>query len=518
MSKRILILGAGTMQGVAIQTAKDRGWETIVIDGNPNAPCRALADRFEPIDLKDVPAIVSFAQELHRTIGLDGVFTAATDFSVSVAAAATACNLPSHSLEAAKDASDKLRMRARFHVANVPSPKCIGVGIDTLPTVVSQLTNAHISFPVVVKPVDNMGSRGCVRVNSADSLLDACRDALGFSRTGTAIIEEYMEGPEYSLEALVFDGKFYMTGFADRHIFFPPYFVEMGHTIPTGISEADRERLISVFRAGAQALGLTHGAAKGDIKLTPKGPMVGEIAARLSGGYMSGWTFPYSSGIDVTGAALDLAVGNRPASLDPLHNLVCAERAWISLPGKISSVSGIEAAAAMPGIKNIFPRVGVGDQVSFPKNNVEKCGNCLSIHKNREEAISQAQHACAAVIIRLAAPNPQTDAFLAADMDTPFPPSAFPNLRVNNETNFVNQKFSKKLFLPVPENLVSELDNSIDWQGRTLRQAIEQTIVYEPNLVKILVESEKKNCVNYWQALLRGGIQGIVYVYDREQQ
>lgn len=518
MSKKILILGAGTMQGVAIQTAKKRGWETFVLDGNPQAPCRSLADHFEPIDLKDVPAIVSFAQELQRTRGLDGVFTAATDFSVSVAAAATACNLPSHTLEAAKNASDKLRMRACFRAAGVPSPQCIGVGIDALPTVVSELTNAHISYPVVVKPVDNMGSRGCVRVNSADSLLDACRDAIAFSRTGTAIVEEYMEGPEFSLEALIFDGTFHMTGFADRHIFFPPYFVEMGHTIPTGISKADRERLISVFRAGAQALGLSHGAAKGDIKLTPMGPMIGEIAARLSGGYMSGWSFPYSSGVNVTGAALDLAVGNRPASLEPVYDRVCAERAWISLPGTVSAVFGLETAAAMPGIQNIFPRVGLGDQVSFPKNNVEKCGNCLSVHKNRTEAISQAQKACAAVIIRLQAPNPQTEAFLAGDSATAFPPSAFPSLGVCDTTPYVNYQLNEELFIAIPENCIPVLDTALDWQGRTLREALEQACVYEPRLVKILVKSDKKNSLIYWNALLRGGIQGIVYVYDREQQ
>ena len=50
-------------------------------------------------------------------------------------------------------------------------------------------------------------------------------------------MEEYMEGPEFSIDALVYDGTMTITGFADRHIFFPPYFIEMGHTMPTRISK-----------------------------------------------------------------------------------------------------------------------------------------------------------------------------------------------------------------------------------------------------------------------------------------
>ena len=168
-----------------------------------------------------------------------------------------------------------------------------------------------------------------------------------------------MDGPEFSIEALVFDGEFRLTGLADRHIFFPPYFIEMGHTIPSGCAPADAERIIQVFQAGIKALGLTHGAAKGDIKLTSRGPMVGEIAGRLSGGYMSGWTFPYSSGLDLTAAALELAVGNRPSSLDVKRDDVAAERAWISIPGKVRNVYGLETAEKGAFVHDVFPRAGI---------------------------------------------------------------------------------------------------------------------------------------------------------------
>ena len=527
--KTLLMLGAGFMQGVAIRCAKERGWYVVVADGNPEAVCARLADRFEPIDLKDREGLVALARQLKAASGLDGVFTAATDFSASVAAVAQACDLPGHSLEAALNASDKLRMRECFARSGVPSPRFVGVDGASRSGCLSLLKAKGIGFPVVVKPVDNMGARGCRKVSDEASLGPAITDAIKYSRTGQAIVEEYMDGPEFSVEALVFDGEIHLTGLADRHIFFPPYFIEMGHTIPTAFPDDQMADLVRVFKDGVNALGLTHGAAKGDVKLTANGPMIGEIAGRLSGGYMSGWTFPYSSGIDLTGAALDLAVGERPRSLDPTVSWVSAERAWISIPGIVESVTGYEAARAVPFVRDVFPRAAQGDLVFFPVNNVEKCGNCLAAAPDRESAIRAAETACRAVFIRLKAPNERTDEFLAeSDREVnSFPPNAFALAPLSLPLNPIavsiptvskvplSQSGSARA-IPVPEAIVPFLDSARDWQGRTLRVAIASALEAEPRLEAILSSTDEKLTVRYWNALRRGGIQGIVYTYDRD--
>ena len=523
--KRILMLGAGFMQGVAIRCAHDRGWEVIAVDGNPDAVCGKDADRFEPIDLKDKESLAALALKLKAEGGLDGVFTAATDFSASVAWVAQACGLPGHTYEAALNASDKLRMRACFARERVPSPAFLGVNEASSHEVVRLLSEKKIGFPVVVKPADNMGARGCRKVVSPDGLNAAITDAIKYSRTGTAIVEEYMEGPEFSVEALVYDGEIHMTGLADRHIFFPPYFIEMGHTIPSSFTRTELDDLVKVFKKGVHVLGLTHGAAKGDVKLTKNGPMIGEIAGRLSGGYMSGWTFPYSSGIELTGAALELAVGNRPANLEPTCNFVCAERAWISIPGKAAAITGYEAARAVPFIRNVFPRTNSGDTVRFPVNNVEKCGNCIALAPERKQAINAAEEACRSVFIRLEAPNPDTEAFIAQGLcgSTAFPPDAFAVPANYDDASFVPVSFDvvtagNPVTIPVPSGLVPYLDTISDWQGRTLRQAVGKALSIEKSLISCLGNSDKKNVSIYWKALLRGGIQAIVYVYDRDKK
>ena len=91
-----------------------------------------------------------------------------------------------------------------------------------------------------------------------------------------------MEGPEYSIDALVYNGKFIVTGFAERHIFYPPYFIEVGHTMPAILSQKEHDQLISIFACGAKALGLSCGVAKADIKMTEKEENIDNLSSQAN--------------------------------------------------------------------------------------------------------------------------------------------------------------------------------------------------------------------------------------------
>ena len=121
--ERIIILGAGIMQGPAIRIARELGFYAIVADGCSTAPCISMADQFEQIDLKDKEGIEAFARSLQNSnSGLGGIMTAGTDFSATVAWVAEKLSLPGFPYEAALNASDKGRMRACFEKAGLPSP------------------------------------------------------------------------------------------------------------------------------------------------------------------------------------------------------------------------------------------------------------------------------------------------------------------------------------------------------------------------------------------------------------
>jgi N-acetylmuramoyl-L-alanine amidase/biotin carboxylase len=516
------------MQGPALRIAKEMGLETVAADAAPDAPCAGLADRFERVDLKDKEGIEKLARRLMAEGGLSGVMTAGTDFSASVAWAAERLGLPGIPYEAALDASDKERMRRRFKEAGVPSPRFIIVS--------GALDAAGIKvpfgFPLVVKPVDNMGSRGCRRVDSPAELESAVRGALGFSRSGRAIVEEYMEGPEFSVDALVFKGEITICGFADRHIFFPPYFIEMGHTMPCRtdgpspvITEEEQKALLSAFCLGVKALGIDNGAAKGDIKLTPLGPMIGEIAARLSGGYMSGWTYPYSSGVEPTRGAIQIALGQKPDCLEPVRHWTCAERAFISIPGKARSISGIEEAKAVPGVKDLFMRVKEGSALVFPENNVTKSGNVLALAPARDEACAAAEKAARSVLIRLEAPNSETDAFLSGaggegSVETRvFPPGAFkPDARLRGLLDEIpegNPAPVKDIaIIAFPELAASGLK---DYMGRSVEESLEAVRAVTGLALPVVEKGGAKPCLGraFWAALIRGGYQGAAYFIDK---
>lgn len=523
----LLILGAGLMQKPAIEAASKLGYKVAVADGNPQAVCVKLADIFKPIDLKDKESLLAFARNLHKEYGLAGVFTAGTDFSASVAYVAEKMGLPGHSYQAALNASDKILMRTCFAKAGVPSPAfyCVSeeeVGKDSKE--IMELAGLS-TLPLVVKPVDNMGGRGCRMIRSLEELSPAVRTAVSFSRTKRAVIEEYMPGKEFSIDSLVFDGEVTITGFADRHIYYPPYFIEMGHTMSTVIDEKDWNALVSTFRDGIKALGLTLGAAKADIKLTPSGPMIGEIAARLSGGYMSGWTFPYASCMNLTEQAILLSLGKKPelllekrkpTAVKGVWNIetenTSAERAWLSIPGVIEKTEGVSAVpqedkAWGAVLRNILPRCQPGAEVSFPVNNVGKCGNVITCSQNYDQAVSVAEDVIASIVPVLKAGNKETEAFLKAPLDEEFPPSAFSLPKDCQEALFSEcdkVTISSNQKIKVPDALKPYWEKIKDWNKRTIRKTLELFDNMKPCFSEMPLEA-------FWRALLRGGIQGALY-------
>jgi biotin carboxylase len=506
------------MQIPSIRAARELGWRTVVVDGNPQAQGAALADTFLAVDLKDREGLVEAARRVRSESGLDGVFTAGTDFSASVAWVAQALSLPGISYETALRASDKLKMREALAAAGLSSPRFAAASSASDPAI----ADADLAFPLVVKPADSMGARGCRSVGDQAELAAAIDAALPYSRSARAIVEEYVEGPEFSVDALVLGEDIRIRGIADRHIFFPPYFVELGHTMPSSYPREALDEVLRVFRLGVRALGIDLGAAKGDMKFSPtRGAVVGEIAARLSGGYMSGWTYPYASGIDVTKEALRLCVGlgfeaDRGA-LDrkaEARGFFSAERAFISIPGRVASISGCLEAERLPYVKQLFLRVAPGDRVVFPANNVEKCGNLISQAPTREAAVEAAESGARSVLIRLRPAEPETEAFLAAGAAAPWPPSAFaPQGALARELEAMPE------YLEGPGDLVSPFSGARelhgrDWSGRGYAESAELALRLGGGADR--PKGSRSLAGRFWRALARGGLQAALYVLDTE--
>ncbi len=498
------------MQLPALNIARDMGWYIVAADGNPEAEGRNLCHQFVNIDLKDTPSLITAARRIRESRGLDAVFTAGTDFSLAVALIAEELNLPGHSPQAAALATDKVLMRRRFREKGVPSPDFTEIGPDDDITFLTR----GIPGPWVVKPVDSMGARGVVKIESRELLAAALIEARAYSFSRRALVETYVEGSEYSLDALVEDGRLIRCGLADRHIFYPPCFIEMGHTIPSTLNSEDTEGIWKVFEMAIKALGLTRGAAKGDIRFSPSGPVVGEIAARLSGGYMSGWTYPYSSGIEPTRGALRLAAGLSASVPESSKKLVCAEKALIGIEGTVHLLDGREEALVLPGVKEVFLRYTPGMSLRFPRNNVEKAGNVIAVGADSKEAEERAMAALRKLNLVLNPSDNITGAFL--DASEPFPPDAF---NIENEaelSSFLNKLWDahtprpsrgfqaapdEKLFVPPPPS-----SSVIDYTGRSIADVLD--ILSSLGLLCLAENSDAVVLSDFWKALIKGGLPG----------
>lgn len=391
MRRNLIIIGGGFLQVPLIETSREMGLSPVVFDMSANAPGMALADHQVLMSTRDIDGCVREARRLREVLPIHGVVTAGTDASRAVAAIAGTLDLPGIRYADAEAASNKVLMRKRLRQHGVPIPGFFSVwSLKEAREAMDELT-----FPLVLKPADNMGARGVIKVSAREEIYAAFRHAKKHSPTGEMILEEYMSGPELSVDALAWDNgrSFRMTGIADRIIDREPYFVELGHNMPSALPAEILAEAECVMAAAMKALGIHTGAGKGDLKVTADGVKVGEVAARLSGGFMSSHTYPQHSGVNLLRAAIQIALGDAPDGLEPTRNRVAIERGILSRPGKILAFSGKAKMERVPGVDLVeFTRVP-GDVIPIATSNIDKVGHILATADTLAEAEAAAARA-----------------------------------------------------------------------------------------------------------------------------
>jgi len=396
--KTLLILGAGKEQVAAIAAAKDKGIRTLVLDMNPKAEGRALADEFHLVSTRDRGAILDFVQSYQGKI--DGVMTIASDIPHMVAAAAEALGVRHIPRAAAEICVHKLRMKEALHAAGVNVPPFARISaLDELKAFV-----AKVGFPVVIKPVDNSGARGVQRLSRDMDIAQALEYSRSFAYGGEVIAEKFIGGLQISTEGLMHDRVFYCTGFADRNYTrlddAVPFMVEDGGDIPTVLNPREKALVEAEFEKAVRALGIDWGPAKGDMIFGEDGkPYVIEIAARLSGGNFCYDKVPWSTGVDIVDILVDMAVGNvvDPSRFTPTRDLATSQRYFFPAAGTIKDIRGLASAAALPHIRKVDVWAKQGDAITAAENHPSRVGYVISCAPTRQEAVAAAQAAIARV-------------------------------------------------------------------------------------------------------------------------
>ncbi len=334
------------------------------------------------------------ARDFSKEIPIHGVMTIANDVPYTVSYTASELGLPSISNESAKIASDKILMKKLFIETNIPCPTYYEISkFEEF----KQIIESNNKQKFVIKPNDGRGARGVLIIDEEIDLNWAYQESTSWGESGKLILEEYVEGKQYSTESFITDGQCFTPAIAERNYSrlneFKPYIIEDGGDIPPDLDESQLQKIDRLILDSASAIGIEEGIIKGDIVIDDDGNIkIIEIAARLSGGWFATHQVPIASGVNLVEIVMrhSLSLPINKSDLMPNLNKATSIRYWFPNEGLIKEISGINALKETPGlIKYGFFR-GKGEIQPPIKMHPDRFGYVIVSGKDREEA----EHLC----------------------------------------------------------------------------------------------------------------------------
>ncbi len=305
--KKLAIIGANEFQNPLILKAKELGYETHVFAWKDGSIGEKTADYFYPISIIEKEQILEKCQE----IGICGICTIASDLAtVAVNYVADKMGLKGNSIECNLKSTNKYEMRKALKDAGVPTINFVKVlQHDDFETVVKKVED--LQFPIIVKPTDRSGSRAITKLDSATGLQEAIDNAISNSFEKAAIVEEYIEGQEFSCEGITQNGEHHFLTITKKYTTGEPNFIETGHVEPSGLFAHEIEKVYRELEKALNALMITNSASHSEFKITPSGDVrVIEIGARMGGDCIGSDLVELSTGLDYIKMVIDVAVGN----------------------------------------------------------------------------------------------------------------------------------------------------------------------------------------------------------------
>lgn len=416
--KKMMILGASALQVPAIKKAKELGYRIILVDYDENAVGFALAD---------VKLVVSTLdqEEVYRQALIykpDVVITSTSDGPVRTAAYVNEKlgKRPDLSYENSLCATIKSNMRDRLKKCGVPIPAYYATtDFEGFSEAVDRL-NGHC----IVKPADNAGSRGVVLLTGRGQECDGQGSqtygkedggeaderrrriyeySRENSRNGTVMVEEYMEGPEVSVEIIVIEGEPHILTITDKYITPPPYFVELAHCEPSRLVMEIQDQIRETASQAVRAIGIENAPAHVEIKVTKEGPKIVELAARLGGDFITSRLVPLSTGIDMVGASVLLATGEKP-DLTPTRKRGAAIHfihAGEDMRGVIEKITVPEALYRAAGVEEIALYKKPGESVHGTRSSNDRLGHVITVGETAEEAMERGKQISAQIHVEI---------------------------------------------------------------------------------------------------------------------
>lgn len=317
--KTLAIIGASYLQRPLAEKAREMGLRTICFAWAEGAVCKDIVDVFYPISIVEKEQILAICQKEH----IDGICTIASDVAApTVAYVAEQMGLVGNSYKASLKANNKYLMRKAFAAANVPCPLFECVDVNNVQDRLCAIETT-MSLPLIVKPSDRSGSLAVNKVECWESLTAVVEQAQSVSFRHEAMVEEYIDGREISVEFISYQGKHYPLQITDKVTTGAPHFVELEHHQPSSLSPDMYQRIYAITNRALGALGVTNGASHSEYKITDDGRIaIMEVGARMGGDFIGSDLVQLSTGYDFLKGVIEVALGefNEPMLLDKCHS------------------------------------------------------------------------------------------------------------------------------------------------------------------------------------------------------
>lgn len=384
--KHLLMLGGGFLQCFVIKKAKELGYYVHCLDADPNAQGFKLADDYEVVNIVDQDKCLSYAREKK----IDGVLTAATDFSVlSMSYIAQELGLPGINYESAKIIKNKAKVRTCLFEAKVDDTGCSYeiTSLDMIDEILPQ-----IKFPIMMKPVDGSGSRGASKVDRVEDFRKACEFAINSSITHCAVAEPFVVGKEYGVESFVDNGDIYVMAVMQKDMTLPPYYAELGHAIPSGLPVEVDNKVKNCVAKAIRALGVNHGSINMDLLVTSDYSVhIIDIGARMGGNLIGSHIIPIGTGIDYMGNMIKAAVNDKTDWNLVAEPIPIATKLLALQPGIVVELPVFSELEEKYGVK-IEHHLNVGDVITPYRTNLDGCGYVVAKRTDVNLAVEAAKY------------------------------------------------------------------------------------------------------------------------------
>lgn len=313
--KKVVIIGASDFQNPLIMKAKEHGYETHVFAWKNNEIGEKTADFFYDISINEKEQILEKCKEIKP----DAVCSIASDLAViTVNYVAHNLGLVCNDPEYSYICTNKYMMRQAFEKGGIKVPKFTKVDDKTSLSCIDDF-----DYPLIVKPTDRSGSRGVTFISDKKDIKKAIKNALSYSYEKKAIIEEFIDGDEYSCECISYKGVHHYLTITKKYTTGIPHFIETAHMEP---SDLDDEMIEKVKREIFKALDILHienGPSHSEFRINSKGEVrIIEIGARMGGDCIGSDLVQISTGHDFVQYTLDIALGNELKLAEPKNDYV----------------------------------------------------------------------------------------------------------------------------------------------------------------------------------------------------